>query len=122
MALTTIKHKGKIIYYNDWRNLKNVADFKIHIESTNEDVHRLIKEGKTDILALADVTNSFLIGETLQLIKESGKLSKKITRKSAAIGLSLAKRVILNSVNRFGNTNIKAFDNIEEAKEWLVSE
>ena len=38
------------------------------------------------------------------------------------VGLSTAQRIILNTINMFSGTNIQGFDDIEEAKDWLVKE
>lgn len=120
MALTKIQHKGKTIYFNDWTNLSNFDDFKPKIEEGDENTKELIADGKTNILTLTDITGSFIFGETLPLLREAGKLSKGITKKSATVGLSFAKKILLNSLNVFANSDIKAFDTIEEAKDWLI--
>ena len=122
MAIETIPFKDEIIYFNDWRNLKNLDDFAIKIDEGNQNTLELIKQGKKDILTLTDVSNSFVYGKTLQLLKEASQLSLGITKKSATVGLSTAKKIILNGINTFANSNIKAFDSLEEAKEWLVKE
>lgn len=122
MALTTITHKGKTIYFNDWRGLKQTKDFVPKIEEGNQNTLDLIEQGKTDILTLTDVTDSYVFGEALELLKKAGKTAKAITRKSATVGLTSSKRILLNSLNRFADTNVKAFDTIEEARDWLVKD
>jgi len=122
MALTTIKHKGKTIYYNDWRNLKNLEQFKPKILDGNNNTRELIRAGKTNILTLTDITNSYIIGEVAELLREASKLASPITKKSATVGLSAVKKIILNGINLFANSDIKAFDTIEEAKSWLVKD
>ncbi len=121
MSITTITHAGKVIYFNDWRKLKTPEEFNKEIEISNKKTQELQSEGKSDILILTDVTGSFMYGDTLSKLKESGKLAKSITKKSAVVGLSLAKKVILNGVNIFASSEIKAFNTVDEAKQWLVS-
>ena len=53
MAIETIPFKDEIIYFNDWRNLKNLDDFAIKIDEGNQNTLELIKQGKKDILTLA---------------------------------------------------------------------
>ena len=122
MALTIIEHKGKQIYYNDWRNIANPEDFKPKIEAGNENTIQLINQGKTNILTLTDITNSFIFGETVQMLKEASKLANPITEKSATVGLSSVKKLILNGINVFSGAKVKAFDTIEQAKDWLIAE
>jgi len=120
MALNKILHKGKTIYFNDWTNLKNPKDFAPKIEEGNSNTKFLIDLDKKDVLTLTDVTGSFTFGETIQWIKDAAKLAKPITKKSATVGLSTSKKILLNSLNSFSKSEVKAFDTIEEAKDWLV--
>ncbi len=120
MPLNKITHKGKIIYFNDWTNLKDENDFAPKIEEGNANTRFLMNAGKKDILTLTDVSGSFTFGKTIQLMKEAAALAKPITKKSATVGLSGSKIVLLNSLNYFSKSDIKAFSTIEEAKDWLV--
>ena len=122
MALTIIEYKGKIIYYNDWRNLKNDEQFRPKIEEGDENTRQLINEGEKDILTLTDVTGSFAYDDTITLLKESAKLARPITIKSATVGLSMAKKILLNGLNMISRTDLKAFDTLEDAKNWLVED
>ncbi|MCK5536338.1 MAG: hypothetical protein KAI79_05890, partial [Bacteroidales bacterium] len=60
--------------------------------------------------------------DIVQMLREAGKLAKSITKKSATVGLSSAKKIILNSINTFSQAKIKAFDTVEEAKDWLAED
>ena len=122
MALTVIEYKEKQIYYNDWRNITNQKEFEPKIKEANENTKLLINEGKTDILILTDVTDSSIFGETIQMIKEAAKLTTPITKKSATVGLSSVKKLMLNGVNIFAGTKIRAFSTVRQAKEWLVND
>ena len=79
MALNKILHKGKTIYFNDWRNLKNPKDFEPKIKEANDNTKLLINLGKKDVLTLTDITGSYTFGETVQWIKDAAKLAKPIT-------------------------------------------
>ncbi|MEA2043268.1 MAG: hypothetical protein U9N85_12065 [Bacteroidota bacterium] len=118
--MKTIQYKGKTIYINDWKNLKNSDQFKPKIEEGNKNTQALIEQGKTNILTLTDITGSFVFGDTVQLLNQASKLANGITKKSATVGLTGGKKVILNSINVFAKSDVKAFNTIEEAKEWLV--
>lgn len=122
MALTIIEYKGKIIYYNDWRNLKNDEQFRPKIEEGDENTRQLISDGEKNILTLTDITGSFAYDDTIILLKEAAKLARPITKQSATVGLSIAKKILLNGLNMVARTDLKAFDTIDEAKEWLVKD
>ena len=120
MTLIIIEHNGSQIYFNDWTNLKNPEQFSSKVEESNDNTRELITQGKKDILTLTDVTGSFIFGDSVRIIKEASLLANGITKKSATIGLSSAKKLLLNSLNIFAKSNVKAFNTIEEAKDWLI--
>ena len=122
MALNTIEKNGKIIYYNDWKNLKTPEQFKPKIDEGNKNTEQLIKEGKNDILTLTDVSNSFIYGETIKLLNEAAKLAKPITKKTATVGITGAKKTLLNGINLLTKASIKYFDTVDEALNWLVED
>ena len=122
MAISTITRNEKIIYCNDWKGLKNPEQFKPKIDEGNKNTRQLIAEGKTNILTLTDISNSFVFGDTIKMLGEAAKLAKSITYKSATVGISGGKRTILNGINLFSKAKIKYFDTVEEAIEWLVED
>ena len=75
-----------------------------------------------DLLQLVDVRNSYA---DLQAVAELKRLAKKImphVKKSAVIGVKRIQKVILETVNLFSGIKTKAFDNVEEAKDWLIED
>jgi hypothetical protein len=115
-----INHKGKEIYFIDYTNLKLEEEFLAAIKSTNAFREKVKSSGKKDLLMLVDVSNSFVYGEVFSEIKRSGKLTKEITKKTAVVGITGAKKTLLDIANVFTSLNVKPFDNIEDAKEWLI--
>ena len=116
-----IEHKGVDIAYLDYRNLKMPADFSTKVKETMERIV-FYQENKIDnILVLTDLTGSFIFGDATKYLKESTKLGRPFIKKSAVIGISGAKKVLLNMINVFSGYQTKAFSSIEEAKDWLVS-
>ncbi len=112
-----IFHKGKKIYFSDWTNLKNVEQA---VPVMNETSDFIVNQGKKNLLELLDTSGSFATSETLKHLKEINNKVKGFSYKKAMVGLSTAQRVILNTINIFSGTNIQGFDDMEEAKDWLV--
>ena len=73
-----------------------------------------------NLLEIIDVTGSYASMEVLAEIKEIAKKTAPFNKKKAMLGIGGAKKILLNSVNRIAGTSIRAFDTIEEAKDWLV--
>jgi len=113
-------HKGKEIYFIDYTNLKLENEFLDAIKSTNAFREKVKSSGKKDLLMLVDISNSFVYGQAFSEMKRSGKLTQGITKKTAVVGVTGAKKTFLDIINVFTSLNVKPFDNIEQAKDWLV--
>jgi hypothetical protein len=116
-----IEHKGKLIYYVDYSNIKTNEEFLHVIRQSNAFRERARNEGKRDLLMLVDLTGSFVYGEVLEEIKKAGKITKEITAREAVVGITGGKRILLKIVQSITNMNLHVFDTVEEAKDWLVS-
>lgn len=115
-----ITYKGTEIYFVDYRNIKKTEEFLEAIEGTNKFREGLKKEGRKDLLMLVDVTGSFVFGDILDRLKKSKKETVPLLKKSAIVGVSGSKKILLNIVNAFTNFESKAFDSQEDALNWLI--
>jgi hypothetical protein len=117
-----IEHKGKEIYYVDYTNIKSVEEFLEVIKGTNAFREKTRAMGKRNLLMLVDVTGSYIYNETMDALKSAGKLTKELTRKEAIVGATGAKKILLRIFQLFTSMQIRPFDTIEAAKEWLIQE
>jgi hypothetical protein len=53
-------------------------------------------------------------------LKKNATIAKSYTKKTAVIGVTKTQEVILTVVNMFSDLGIKPFNNIDEAKDWLI--
>ena len=116
-----IEYKGQSIYYVDYSNIKTNEEFMAVIKQSNSFREKVRSEGKKDLLMLVDISGSFVYGDVLTEIKKAGKITKELTLKEAVVGISGGKKILLRIVQSFTNMNLKVFDSIDEAKDWLVS-
>jgi hypothetical protein len=116
-----IEYKGNSIYYVDYSNIKTNEEFMTVIKQSNSFREKIKSEGKKDLLMLVDISGSFVYGDVLTEIKKAGKITKEMTLKEAVVGISGGKKILLRIVQSFTNMNLKVFDTIDEAKDWLVS-
>ena len=112
-----IFHKEKKIYYSDWTDLKTPEQA---FEVMNETSDFIVKQGQKNLLELINVKGSYATSEVLKSLKEINQKVKLYSKKKAMVGLSTSQRVILNTINIFSGTQIQGFDNVEDAKDWLV--
>jgi hypothetical protein len=116
-----VEYKGQSIYYVDYSNIKSNDEFMSVIKQSNSFREKVRSEGKKDLLMLVDISGSFVYGDVLTEIKKAGKITKELTLKEAVVGISGGKKILLRIVQSFTNMNLKVFDSIDEAKDWLVS-
>ena len=121
MSLQFVEYKGQSIYYVDYSNIKSNDEFISVIKQSNSFREKVRSEGKKDLLMLVDISGSFVYGDVLTEIKKAGKITKELTLKEAVVGISGGKKILLKIVQSFTNMNLKVFDSIDEAKDWLVS-
>jgi hypothetical protein len=117
-----IEYKGKEIYFVDYTHIKSIEEFLEVIQGTNAFREKIKAEGKRNILMLVDITGSYVYGETLDALKRAAKLSRELTKKEAVVGVTGPKKVLLRIVQLFTGMQLRPFDTLEEAQEWLFQE
>jgi hypothetical protein len=117
-----IEYKGKDIYYVDYSDIKTNEEFLTVIKQTNSFREKMKSEGKRNLLMLVDISGSFVYGDVLEEIKKAGKHTKELVRKEAVVGITGGKKILLSIVQSFTRMNLKVFDSVDEAKDWLISD
>jgi hypothetical protein len=79
-------------------------------------------EGQSSLLILTDVTAARYNLEVVEKLKEFTNGNKPYVKASAVVGLDGMKKIIYNAVTKFSGRNIPAFDDIENAKQWLIEQ
>jgi len=111
-----INHSGKEILQNDRSNLRN-DDI---IENVKQAVELIKGSGKKEILYLVDNSNTIIVPHVKEYIKKAGKELKPYIKKTAVIGANNAQKILLNILSTITGMNIRAFEEIESAKDWLT--
>lgn len=114
--INLIQHKGKEIIYLDYSNLwKEEYEY-----STDEIVDFISNLGKYDLLILTNVDGNFFNIDQVKNTRKAGAILKPYIKKNAIIGISKTQQVFLKAVKLFSGLDLKPFNNIEDAKDWLV--
>lgn len=120
MAFRTIMHKGRTIYYMDFRGCDPHQMIAIV-----DKMHELVNSFPQQVLILANYTGTTATTEFMNRIKEAGKhgVATGKHRKSAVIGITGLKAILLQGyLSATNDKNTKAFDTEEDALDWLVSD
>ncbi|MDI6740528.1 MAG: hypothetical protein QME74_09220 [Candidatus Edwardsbacteria bacterium] len=115
---TFITHRGREILFVDFSNL-GPAEF---VKAVDEGRQFLLGLNRGNLLLLYDVTHSKAGPETVDVLKEGAKATRPFVRKRAVVGVVGVQRILLNAIKAFSHEDIKQFDNLEQAKDWLVGD
>lgn len=120
--LQQISHKGKEIVFNDFGELSG-QEFIDHVKRNRDECIRMARlSGRREVLILSDITDAMVTPRVFNALKDFLVATKPYTRARAMIGVTGAKKQLLQLANQSSGTEIRAFSTIEEAKEWLVQQ
>lgn len=115
--VTFIMHQEKEILFLDFSNtqphevLQTIEEAKPVIRSRPE----------RSILTLTDVTNARFSEAVSDGMKQFTVHNKPYVKAGAVVGVTGLKRIIFSAVIAFSRRNLETFDDIEQAKHWLVN-
>jgi hypothetical protein len=116
MKANFISHKSKRILYVDYRGL-NTSEMLDQLEYES---NLILKEAEP-VLYLANFENTVVASDFMNRANELGKKTEKKTAKSAVVGVSGMKKVLMNTYSLFTGSKMKAFNTEEEAKDYLTA-
>jgi hypothetical protein len=74
------------------------------------------------VLLLTDVTRAHYNPEATDYMKEYSAQVTPFVKASAMVGVAGIRNIILGSLVRISGRNIKLFDDLEKAKDWLAEQ
>jgi hypothetical protein len=117
MGITYIYHKGKKIMYCDYSDCKSVADTIKVLDLAREEYLK----SNEDFLVLNDFSGGVISNDFMNVAREYGKeLFDKRTPKTAALGITGLKKVLISSYNLVVKNKLVIFNDKNEALEFLV--
>ncbi|UXP33134.1 hypothetical protein N6H18_04095 [Reichenbachiella agarivorans] len=121
MPITQITHQGKKIIFVDYEGCRNKQDM---LDMVVQSTDYLLAQPDKHLLILFDYTHAHGSSEYMRLAKESrDKIYQTKTTKSAAIGISGIKRILLNGYNALSSAKgMQPFDTKSAALDYLVGE
>ena len=117
-ATKIVKHQGKDIILVNYRGLRADA-YSAAIKEVKKKYKELTESGKKDLLICADATDSVLGPEQWELEKKNISYIRTYVKGMAVIGVTGYKRFFFKIGSRFF-ANVKSFNSVDEALDWLV--
>ena len=122
MSLEWIEYQGQRILLIDAANLTDNYGMLLSKELTSL-VALLKTEPKNSVLAVADLRNTNLNNNALMALIRNAPLAAPHFRKSAlVIEPGRARSIVFDTLGQFVERLPKRFNNLEDAKAWLVSQ
>jgi hypothetical protein len=120
MHSTWIEHKGKKIFYQDFsKNFYNAAAVKAELAEVRKVV---TTQPKNSALVLSDFRDTSIGSELLSSMNEASAATKAYVHKTAVLGVTGMKRKLADLLTALTGQQLKYFDDIEAAKNWLVQD
>jgi len=116
MSLSYITHKGKRILFIDYTQCKSTPEML----KVLDDVRKEYEKPGGQFLAINDFTGTYGSSEFLNAAQKHKELFDSKTIKTAVLGVTGIKKILLNGYNAFVKKKQMPFDSKAEALEYLV--
>lgn len=116
MSIEWIDYKGTKILHIKYAELSPEA----MCDQIKTATKTIVDTKSQENLVLTDMIDCFVNEEFVELAKQQGKISLPFCKKSAIVGISGIKKILLNGVNLLSPKPRVPFDTLDEAKEYLV--
>jgi hypothetical protein len=112
-----IIHKGKTIFHMDFSNISSVHEINSVI---NEGINHIRKQPMGSVLTLTNISGMHFNSEIKDLFQIFIKGNKPFVKSGAVVGLSGLQQLVYNGLMKITGRDIKSFNSITEAKDWLA--
>ncbi len=118
MKSTTELYKGKRIFIARYDHM-SVEELRAEVAEVKQE---LMKQSADYVpLVLVDTTGTIISPAVLDIYKEMASFGGNHHARTALLGITGARKKIMEIISKFSQTAPVPFDDIEQAKEWLVS-
>ena len=117
--VTMVQHKGKSIVFTDLSNM-TVSDEQVAVLQQAEAL--VLKQPPGSVRSLIDFTGVKYNIPGVEAQKHFSTAATPYIKVSAVVGITGMIRVIYRSIVRITGRDIKIFDDVETAKDWLAEQ
>ena len=113
-----ISHQGKLIFFMDFSGLKDFNEIK-HV--VTKSIEYIRSQREKSVLTLTNLDGIHFNTEINSLFNEFISGNKPYIKASSVIGMTGLLRIVYNGLMKVTGRDIRSFDNINVAKDWLIS-
>ena len=115
-----IEHEGKKIFYQDFsRQFYNSAAVKAEL---NEVQKVVMAEPRGSVLVLSDFRDTSIGSDLLSSMNTASNSTKGYVHKTAVLGVTGMKRKLADLLTALTGQQLKYFNDLDAAKNWLVQD
>ena len=114
-----IEHRGQPILLLDYSDVLDTPEALRLIEETKGIIAQY---PQNSLLTLTYVRGSRYTAPVIEAMKDLVAHNKPYVRAAALVGMNTLHRIIYRAVVAFSRRNIQVFENLEDAKDWLVEQ
>jgi hypothetical protein len=115
-----IEHKGKQIFYTD------CTDFGYDSEALDAELQAacavVCSQPQRSALVITDIRGTVASQEAMPIFKRAAVVTEPYAHKAAVIGITGYRKVLLDAVSIFSRRSLIPFNDLDEAKDWIVEE
>ena len=112
-----INFQGKKIFYMDFSNLKTREEIKKVMDAS---IAFIRSQPTHSVIALTNLENMFFNNDIRNDFQEFLKGNKPYIKTSAVFGMSGLARFLFNSLMKITGREVRSFENMSEAQDFLV--
>lgn len=112
-----IEYRGSRILYIDFSH-GTPAEFLEAIETAERTI---AGEPHASLLTLTNAENAMHDRRVTERLKSYVENNKPFVKAGAVVGLNELRKIVFNFLNKAAGRSLKAFDDIDRAKTWLVT-
>ena len=114
-----MEHKGQSFMYSNFSGFGRDTD-ALRTEVLAAD-GEICKRPKDSVLVLVDVRGTTTSTEAVDVFRHSAARTKGWVIRQAIVGVTGIQKILARAVARFSGEELVLFDDVDEAKDWLVT-
>jgi hypothetical protein len=114
-----MQHRGQRFMYSNFSGFgRDVDALRAEVVAADDEICR---QPKDSVLVLVDVRGTTTSTQAVDVFRESATRTKGWVIRHAIIGVTGIQKILARAVARFSGEELVLFDDVDEAKDWLVS-
>jgi hypothetical protein len=108
--------KGKRLFYAHYEHL-TLSELRVEMDAAEKET---LKQPRDSVLLLVGTAGTIVTPVVLNLFKNVALRTKPYIHKTAVLGISGARKTMLDIVVAFSGMQVVAFEDEQKARNWLV--